>query len=83
MEHTKCPVTALFVNFRSSKATVATRMIDVLYPEGAYRALTVLFMTLFLLFLRFLPLCNIAEVKVTSEHGDPHHPLGGAKGGHH
>jgi molybdopterin-containing oxidoreductase family membrane subunit len=42
-----------------------------------------LFMTLFLLFLRFLPLCNIAEVKVTSEHGDPHHPLGGAKGGHH
>ncbi|MFM1767686.1 MAG: hypothetical protein RJA22_215 [Verrucomicrobiota bacterium] len=42
-----------------------------------------LFMTLFLLFLRFLPLCNIAEVKVTAEHGDPHHPLGGAKGGHH
>ena len=42
-----------------------------------------LFMTLFLLFVRFLPLCNIAEVKVVSEHGDPHHPLGGAKGGHH
>ena len=41
-----------------------------------------LFMTLFLLFVRFLPLCNIAEVKVVSPHGDPHHPLGGAKGGH-
>jgi molybdopterin-containing oxidoreductase family membrane subunit len=41
-----------------------------------------LFMTLFLLFVRFLPLCNIAEVKVVSSHGDPHHPLGGAKGGH-
>ena len=42
-----------------------------------------LFMTLFLLFVRFLPLCNIAEVKVVSEHGDPHHKLGGATGGHH
>jgi len=41
-----------------------------------------LFMTLFLLFVRFLPLCNIAEVKVVSPHGDPHHRLGGAKGGH-
>ncbi len=41
-----------------------------------------LFMTFFLLFVRFLPFCNIAEVKVVSEHGDPHHPLGGAKGGH-
>jgi molybdopterin-containing oxidoreductase family membrane subunit len=41
-----------------------------------------LFMTFFLLFVRFLPLCNIAEVKVVSPHGDPHHTLGGAKGGH-
>ena len=41
-----------------------------------------LFMTFFLLFVRFLPFCNIAEVKVVSEAGDPHHPLGGAKGGH-
>ena len=41
-----------------------------------------IFMTLFLLFVRFLPLCNIAEVKNVSPHGDPHHPLGGAKGGH-
>ena len=41
-----------------------------------------MFMTLFLLFVRFLPFCNIAEVKVVSEAGDPHHALGGAKGGH-
>ena len=41
-----------------------------------------LFMTFFLLFVRFLPFCNIAEVKVVSEAGDPHHSLGGAKGGH-
>ncbi|MEY2409406.1 MAG: hypothetical protein QOF48_2076 [Verrucomicrobiota bacterium] len=41
-----------------------------------------LFMTFFLLFVRFLPFCNIAEVKVVSEYGDPHHSLGGAKGGH-
>jgi len=41
-----------------------------------------LFMTLFLLFVRFLPLCNIAEVKAVTPQADAHHPLGGAKGGH-
>ncbi len=42
-----------------------------------------LFMTLFLLFIRFLPLINIAEVKAVTPQGDPHHKLGGATGGHH
>jgi molybdopterin-containing oxidoreductase family membrane subunit len=41
-----------------------------------------LFFTLFLLFLRFLPMIAISEVKGVTPHADPHHPLGGAKGGH-
>ena len=42
-----------------------------------------LFMTLFLLFMRFLPTIAISEVKGVTPQADPHHPLGGAKGGHH
>ncbi|MFN0069601.1 MAG: NrfD/PsrC family molybdoenzyme membrane anchor subunit [Limisphaerales bacterium] len=43
-----------------------------------------LFMTLFLLFIRYLPLIAIAEVKAVTPAADPHHPAGGAKlGGHH
>jgi molybdopterin-containing oxidoreductase family membrane subunit len=42
-----------------------------------------LFMTLFLLFVRFLPMINIAEVKAVTPQADPHHKLGGATGGHH
>ena len=42
-----------------------------------------LFFTLFLLFLRFVPLIAIAEVKGVTPQADPHHPAGGAKGGHH
>ena len=41
-----------------------------------------LFMTLFLLFIRFLPAIAISEVKGVTPQADPHHPLGGAKGGH-
>ena len=37
------------------------------------------FMTLFLLFCRFLPLIAISEVKGGTPFADPHHPLGGAK----
>jgi molybdopterin-containing oxidoreductase family membrane subunit len=40
-------------------------------------------MSLFLLFIRFLPLIAIAEVKGVTPYADPHHPLGGAKGGKH
>jgi Ni/Fe-hydrogenase subunit HybB-like protein len=43
-----------------------------------------LFLTLFLLFMRFLPMIAIAEVKGVTYQADPHHPLGGAKPrGHH
>jgi Ni/Fe-hydrogenase subunit HybB-like protein len=43
-----------------------------------------LFFTMFLLFIRFLPLVAIAEVKGVTPQADPHHPMGGAKpGGHH
>jgi Ni/Fe-hydrogenase subunit HybB-like protein len=42
-----------------------------------------LFFTLFLLFLRFLPIIAISEVKGVTPQADPHHPQGGAKGGHH
>jgi len=41
-----------------------------------------LFMTLFLLFMRFLPSIAIGEVKGVTPQADPHHPMGGAKGGH-
>jgi len=42
-----------------------------------------LFMTLFLLFMRFLPAIAIGEVKGVTPQADPLHPMGGAKGGHH
>ena len=41
------------------------------------------FMTLFLLFIRFLPVIAISEVKGVTPQADPHHPLGGAKEAHH
>jgi molybdopterin-containing oxidoreductase family membrane subunit len=43
-----------------------------------------LFFTCFLLFMRFLPMIAVSEVKAVTPQADPHHPLGGAKeGGHH
>jgi Ni/Fe-hydrogenase subunit HybB-like protein len=53
--------------------------VDVLTFVGTFG----LFMVLFLLFVRFLPLIAISEVKGVTNQADPHHPLGGAKGGHH
>jgi molybdopterin-containing oxidoreductase family membrane subunit len=43
-----------------------------------------LFLTCFLLFIRFLPMIAMSEVKGVTLQADPHHPLGGAKthGGH-
>ncbi len=38
-----------------------------------------LFLTCFLLFIRFLPMIAISEVKGVTPQSDPHHPLGGAK----
>jgi Ni/Fe-hydrogenase subunit HybB-like protein len=43
-----------------------------------------LFFTMFLLFMRFLPMVAISEVKGVTPQADPHHPAGGAKeGGSH
>jgi molybdopterin-containing oxidoreductase family membrane subunit len=38
-----------------------------------------LFFTCFLLFIRFLPMIAISEVKGVTAQSDPHHPAGGAK----
>jgi molybdopterin-containing oxidoreductase family membrane subunit len=38
-----------------------------------------LFFTCFLLFIRFLPMIAISEVKGVTPQSDPHHPAGGAK----
>ena len=38
-----------------------------------------LFFTMFLLFMRFLPMIADSEVKGVTPQADPHHPLGGAK----
>ena len=40
---------------------------------------SVIFLMLFLLFLRYLPMIAISEVKGVTPQADPHHPLGGAK----
>jgi molybdopterin-containing oxidoreductase family membrane subunit len=54
--------------------------VDVMTFVGSFG----LFFTLFLLFMRFLPMIAISEVKGVTPQADPHHPLGGAKvGGHH
>jgi molybdopterin-containing oxidoreductase family membrane subunit len=42
-----------------------------------------LFFTMFLLFMRFLPMIAVSEVKGVTPQADPHHPLGGAKPGGH
>ncbi len=42
-----------------------------------------LFFTMFLLFIRFLPMIAICEVKGVTAQADPHHPAGGAKPGGH
>ncbi len=54
-------------------------IVDILTFVGSFG----LFFTLFLLFMRFLPLIAISEVKGVTPLADPHHPLGGSKGGHH
>jgi Ni/Fe-hydrogenase subunit HybB-like protein len=51
--------------------------VDILTFIGSFG----LFCTLFLLFMRFLPMIAIAEVKAVTPHADPHHPMGGAKPG--
>jgi molybdopterin-containing oxidoreductase family membrane subunit len=46
---------------------------------GTFMGTFGLFLTMFLLFLRFLPMIAISEVKGVTPQADPHHPMGGAK----
>ena len=48
---------------------------------GTYVGTLGAFFMLYLLFVRFLPMIAISEVKGVTPQADPHHPLGGAKGG--
>jgi Ni/Fe-hydrogenase subunit HybB-like protein len=48
---------------------------------GTYLGTLGVFFTLYLLFIRFLPMIPVSEVKGITPQADPHHPLGGAKGG--
>jgi len=45
---------------------------------GTYVGTFGLFFTCFLIFIRFLPMIAISEVKGVTPQSDPHHPLGGA-----
>lgn len=42
-----------------------------------------LFFTMFLLFMRFLPMIAVSEVKGVTPQADPHHPSAGGNGGQH
>jgi molybdopterin-containing oxidoreductase family membrane subunit len=48
---------------------------------GTYMGTLGAFFMMYLLFIRFLPMIPVAEVKSVLPEGNPHHPLGGAKGG--
>ena len=57
----------------------------VYYPTwvdvGTYAGTLGAFFMLYLLFVRFLPMIAVSEVKGVTPQANPHHPLGGAKGG--
>ncbi len=73
-------VTSLHRDFMPSNwGMFSPTWVDILTFTGSFG----LFMTLFLLFIKFLPVIAISEVKGVTPQADPHHPLGGAKGGHH
>jgi molybdopterin-containing oxidoreductase family membrane subunit len=52
-----------------------------IWDIGLYIGTLGAFFMLYLLFVKFLPMIAIAEVKGVTPHGDPHHPLGGAQKG--
>jgi molybdopterin-containing oxidoreductase family membrane subunit len=52
-----------------------------MWDVGLYVGTLGAFFMLYLLFVKFLPVIAISEVKSVTPHGDPHHPLGGAKNG--
>ena len=63
----------------SSWGYYSPTFVDILTYVGTFG----LFFTFFLLFIRFLPLIAISEVKGVTPQANPHHRLGGAKGGSH
>jgi len=72
-------VTSLHRDYLSSSwAYFSPTWVDIWTFVGSFG----LFMTLFLLFMRFLPVIAISEVKGVTPQADPHHPLGGATGHH-
>ena len=54
-----------------------------IWDIGLYAGTLGAFFMLYLLFVKFLPMIAISEVKGAVPQGDPHHPLGGAKKGGH
>jgi molybdopterin-containing oxidoreductase family membrane subunit len=48
---------------------------------GTFAGTLGVFFTMYLLFIRFLPMIAVSEVKAITPQADPHHKLGGAKGG--
>ena len=73
-------VTSLHRDFLPSNwGMFSPTWVDIMTFAGSFG----LFLTLFLLFMKFLPVIAISEVKGVTPQADPHHPLGGAKGGHH
>ena len=73
-------VTSLHRDFLSSSwGYYSPTQIDILTFVGTFG----LFMTLFLLFIRYLPAICIFEVKGVTPQADPHHELGGANNKNH
>jgi molybdopterin-containing oxidoreductase family membrane subunit len=59
------------------------KYIPTIWDIGLYIGTLGTFFMLYLLFVKFLPMIAISEVKGVMPQADPHHPLGGAKKGGH
>ena len=59
------------------------KYIPTIWDIGLYIGTLGTFFMLYLLFVKFLPMIAISEVKGATPQADPHHPLGGAKKGGH
>ena len=57
------------------------KYVPTIWDVGLYIGTLGAFFMLYLLFVKFLPVIAISEVKGATPQGDPHHPLGGAKEG--
>jgi len=57
------------------------KYLPTIWDVGLYIGTLGAFFMLYLLFVKFLPMIAISEVKGATPQADPHHPLGGSKGG--